>query len=90
MSRRPDLQLVVTRYLGLLPKGASESVRLRWLRRVSLRIGLPSLLVTIVVLIVINVTWLYVLVGVMVVLWGTSIALTTRDISRAEKAERGD
>jgi hypothetical protein len=90
MNRRADLQLLVIRYLGQLPKGASESVRLNWSRRLILRMGLPSLPVLIVGVILIDTTWLYVLSGVLVAMWIASLALVTRDIRRARSAEHAD
>jgi len=61
-----------------------------WWRRFNVRIGLPSLILSTVVVIVFDVTWLYVLFGVMVVLWCADLMRLTRDIRRARRAEHGE
>jgi Flp pilus assembly protein TadB len=89
-DRRGALQMALSRYLGRLPTGASKSVRLSWSRRISLRLDLLSLPLLMAAVIFINVTWLDVLLGVWVVFSGVSLALLTRDIRRARRAERAE
>jgi hypothetical protein len=78
------------RYLGPLPPGASESVRIGWTRGVCLKIALPSIPVCVVAMIIINETWLYVLFAVLFLAWAESLWGISRDIKRARRTEAAD
>ena len=78
------------RYLGPLPPGAPESVRISWTRSVCLKIALPSIPVCIVVMIIMQETWLYVLFAVLFVAWAESLWGMSRDIKRARRTDAAD
>lgn len=61
------------RYLGPLPPGASKSVRISWFRSISLKIALPSIPLCVLSMILINETWLYVLVAVWFLVWAEGL-----------------
>lgn len=77
------------RYFGPFPNGAPKSVRLSWRRRTEVRAAVPSLPVVIWVVIVIDATWAYLVVGGLAAWWGWGFAMLTRDIRRARRAELG-
>lgn len=82
-----DFDAAARRYLGQFPKGAPQSVRLSWWRHMEIKMTAPWLPVLIVVVIVFNATWAYVVFGVMVAwsVWG--LTRITQKIRRARRAE---
>jgi hypothetical protein len=86
-KRQSVLQRALTRYLGAVPKGASKSMRLTATRRISLKVALPFLPPLILVVILIDRTWAYVLLGLWTVLWGVSLILLTHDIRVARRTD---
>lgn len=78
------------RYLGPLPPGASASVRISWFRSACLKVGLPSFLLCVLTMVLINETWLYVLVAVLFLGWAESLWGMSRNIKRARLTEASD
>lgn len=89
-GRPGPLMRAAVRYLGPLPPGAPESVRLSWMRSVGLKIALPFLPVFVVAMIIIKETWAYVLFAVWFVLWAEGLRRISRDIKRARPTETPD
>ena len=54
-----------------------------------LKVAVPAFPVVIVVVILIDATWAYVVLGVLAVWWGCGLAMLTRGIRRARRAELG-
>lgn len=86
-SGRQSLQRAAVRYLGVLPRQAPASARLRWKRSVYLKLALPWLPIDVAASIIIDATWFYVLLAVLFVAWSASILLISRDIRRARRTE---
>ena len=54
-----------------------------------LKVAVPAFPVVIVVVILIDATWAYVVLGVLAFWWGCGLAMLTRGIRRARRAELG-
>jgi hypothetical protein len=77
----------MVRYIGLCPANPTELQRLVWIRQLNLKLSCPWIPVLILFAFYLNATWAYVVLGVMVVAEACGLALLTRDIRRARRAE---
>jgi hypothetical protein len=71
------------RYLEPLPNDATKLQRLRWRRRVSLKVALPSLPLVAFAGPEIDQAWFYAAVAALALVWVTGLAMLSLDIRRA-------
>jgi hypothetical protein len=59
------------------------------MQTMELKVAGPSLPVVVLVVVIIDATWAYVVFGALAVWWSWGFAMLTRDIRRARRAELG-